>query len=90
MNASCTNKLTLLVQANPVLYDKYAARYKAEPGSSTFKVLKYKYIQFWTNILKYIPSTLRMYLSTINSTFQLPSNFFTPIIKQVFNIKITY
>ena len=38
----------------------------------------------------YIPSTFKMYLSTISSTFELPGNFFTPIIKQVFNIKITY
>ena len=53
-------------------------------------IFKYKYIQFWTNVLKYIPSTLKMCLSTISSTFQLPSNFFTLIIKQVFNIKITY
>ena len=48
------------------------------------KVLKYKYIHFWGNVLKYIPSTLKMYLSTIRSTFQLPSNFCTLRIKQSF------
>ena len=57
---------------------------------STAEVLKYKYIKFGINVLKYIPSTFKMYLSTISSTFQLPSNLFTPIIKQVFNVKITY
>ena len=29
---------------------------------STAEVLKYKYIQFWTNVIKYIPSTFKMYL----------------------------
>ena len=46
---------------------------------STMKVLKWKYIPFWGNVLKYIPSTLKMYLSTIRSTFQLPSNFLYPV-----------
>ena len=50
----------------------------------TMKVLKYKYIPFWGNVLKYIPSTLKMYLSTIRSTFQLPSNFCTLRIKESF------
>ena len=44
---------------------------------STTKVLKYKYIPFWGNVLKYIPSTFKMYLSTIRSTFHLPGNFCT-------------
>ena len=48
----------------------------AEPGSSTLKVLKYKYKYF--PLPKYIPSTFKMYLSTISSTFQLASNFFYP------------
>ena len=66
----------------------------AELGRSTLNVLnykykyfppqkyfKYKYIPFWGNVLKYIPSTFKMYLSTnttISSTFQLPSNFLYP------------
>ena len=39
---------------------------------------KYKYTPFWGNVLKYIPSTFKMYLSTIRSTFQLASNFLYP------------
>ena len=64
---------------------------RSEPGRSTLNVLYYKYkyfpsrkylststLLFWGNVLKYIPSSFKMYLSTIRSTFQLPSNFLYP------------
>ena len=59
----------------------------SEPGRSTLNVLNYKYFPpekylststFWGNVVKYIPSTFKMYLITIMSTFQLPSNCLYP------------
>ena len=57
-----------------------------EPGRSTLNVLNYKYKYFpsrkylstSTLLFGEIPSTFKMYLSTIRSTFQLPSNFLYP------------
>ena len=46
---------------------------------------------FCGNVLKYIPSTFKMYLSTIRSrpTFQLPSNCLYTENNKVFDIKLT-
>ena len=47
-------------------------------STSTFHHESTSALLFWGNVLKYIPSTFKMYLSTIRSTFQLPSNFVYP------------